>query len=182
MTKKEIDTIIGFGNSHIIPIPGLPLGVSKFQVFLSIKPLLEDKQYWYALSEAYCMSDNLYQYREDVRLAFSSPYHGREYLMNSKERKYMEKLPEEFTIYRGMSEAEFKSGNFGLSWTLKKDEAQFFANEYQRNYATRKDRKVVHEMVIHKKDVIAFFNGRKEFEIIYLPLSEQGLFRAQRGL
>ena len=68
---------------------------------------------------------------------------------------------------------ESKSGNHGISWTLKQDVAEFFAHAYIRNHATCGLKKTVTELVINKKDVIAFFNGREEFEIIYIPPSRQ---------
>jgi hypothetical protein len=70
MTKKEVDKIIGFGNSHLMPIEGYPIGVSKFQAFLAIRWLLKGRLYWYALRKAYDGSDNLFHYRHDVQLAF----------------------------------------------------------------------------------------------------------------
>jgi hypothetical protein len=59
MTKKEIDTLLSWGSSHIIPIPVLPMDVLTLQVFLAIKPLLKGKLYWYALRNVYDMSDNM---------------------------------------------------------------------------------------------------------------------------
>jgi hypothetical protein len=176
MTRKEIDTVLQFGNSHLSLIEGLPIGISKWQVFLSIKPLLKGKKYWYALSSAYGMSDNLFHYRTDVRLAFSNNEPQREYLMSNTERTYLNRLPEKITIYRAMTENELKGKSFGVSWTLKKEVAEFFAKEYQRNYSTKHLKKVVHQMTIGKSEVIAFFNSRQEFEIIYIKESENKMF------
>jgi hypothetical protein len=63
ITKKEIQDLLIYGSSHLEPIDGLPLGVTIFQVFLSLKPILKGKLYWETLHEAYTMSDNLYNYR-----------------------------------------------------------------------------------------------------------------------
>lgn len=171
MTKKEVDFLIGRGSSHNAHIPGLPTGVTKFQVFLSLKPLLEKKLYWQSLRKAYDMSDNLFNYRDDVRLSFLSNEPQREYLMFKAERESLKRLPEQFTIYRGMTEAEYKNKNFGISWTLKKEVAEYFAYTYPRNYGTRAAKKVVHELFVDKNDVTAYFDQRKEFEVIYLPAS-----------
>ena len=96
-------------------------------------------------------------------MAFESKEPGRNYLMNNKERKYLDKLPEQITIYRGMTKVEQESKDFGVSWTLTKERAEFFAKEYQRNYTTKQLQKVVHSMIIDKKNFIAFFNEREEF-------------------
>jgi hypothetical protein len=168
MTKKEIDMVLMFGSSHILPVPGLPKGVTKFQAFLAIKPLLQGKLYWYALRNAYDMSDNNLEYKEDIRLAFLSKEPFREYLMRGSERKQFKDLPPKITIYRGMTEEELLSKDFGISWTLKRRNAEFFAGVYQRNYATKNQKKVIHSAVIDKSNVVAFFNERLEFEIIYI--------------
>lgn len=163
MTKKEIDGILfGIGvNSY-----------NRFPTFLNLIPKLIGKYYWYALRNSYDMSDNLFDYRNDIKLAFLSKEPQREFSMTSKERKYLKELPEKITIYRGMTESELKQNEFGCSWSLKKEVAEFFACTYQRNFATRNFKKKVHELTINKSEVIAFFNERKEFEIIYLKDNE----------
>ena len=168
MTKKEVTTVLMYGSSHLIPLPGWPNGITKFQAFLAIKPLLKNRLYWYALQLAYTASDNLFDYKADVFKAFSADHTERDHLMNARERNYLNRLPDEITIYRGMTKSELDSGNFGISWTLNRERAEFFAKTYARNYATDKYEKVVHALTIKKQDVIAYFAGRKEFEIIYL--------------
>lgn len=168
MTIKEIDKVLSFGSSHLLPIQGFPIGVSKWQVFSSIKPIIKGKKYWYALRKAFTMSDNLYHYRHDVRLAFLSKEPQIEYLMTDKEKIYLNTLPEKITIYRAMTENEFKQKDFGISWTLKKDIAEFFVNSYNRNYETNHLKSLIHETIIDKNQVTAFFNDRNEFEIIYI--------------
>ena len=77
--------------------------------------------------------------------------------------------PEKVGIYRGMTKIELKSGEFGISWTLDKEKAEFFAYTYVRNTSTNLLPKTVHKIIVDKKDIIAYFNGRKEQEIIYIP-------------
>lgn len=158
MTKKEVDTVLSYINSF-----------DRFHAFIAIKPLLRGKLFWYALREAYGYSDNLYYFKEDVILSFLSKELYRNNLMNYRERKALKALPKKITIYRGMTKAELKSNYFGVSWTLKKSKAEFFAYRYIRNFSTNKKQKTIHKLVIDKSEVIAFFNDRKEFEIIYIP-------------
>ena len=148
--------------------PGQPTRVNRIQAFLSISPLLKGRLYWYALRQTYDCCDNLFDYRNDVKMSFRSEEPERQVLMNKKERDYLQNLPEQITIYRGMTEQEYKSGIFGVSWTLRYETAEFFAETYIRNFATNHLTKVVHELVVNKSEVIAFFNERKEFEIIYI--------------
>lgn len=159
MNKKQIDSILfGIGCDSW----------NRFETFLRIVPQLKGKYYWYALRNAYDMSDNLFHINCLVKGSFAKDEPERQTLMIVKERKYLQGLSEQITIYRGMTEAEFKSGNFGISWTLRKETAEFFAFTYWRNRATNHLKKVVHELVINKSEVIAFFNERQEFEIIYI--------------
>ena len=167
MTKKEVDKILSFGQSHSIPIEGYPIGVTRFQAFLAIREVLKGKLYWYALREAYASSDNLYDYRFDVKLAFQSQENQKEFLMTKRERIFLQHLPDQITIYRGMTVNELIEKTVGFSWTLKKEIAEFFAYEYTRNFRTNNLEKTVHEMTINKSEVMGFFNGREEFEIVY---------------
>lgn len=159
MTKKDIDNILyGIGcNSY-----------NRFEHFLNIRKDLHGRLYWYALGNAYQSSDNLYRMKGMVISSFNRPEPDRHFLMTAKERNYLEGLPDKIHIYRGMTLAEKRSKYFGVSWTLEKRIAEFFAYEYGRNHSTKNMAKTVQEITINKSEVIAFFNGRKEFEIIYI--------------
>ncbi len=159
MTKKEIrDILWGIGcNSW-----------NRYETFLTIASKLEKENYWYGLRIAYEGSDNLYIQKKNVYRAFSKNEPCKNALMSKEERKYLKSLPDQITIFRGMTELELKSKNFGVSWTLKKEVAQFFSETYQRNYSTKHLPKTIHSIDIEKSKVVAFFNKIKEFEIIYL--------------
>jgi hypothetical protein len=158
MNKEEIKEIIfGIGVDSF----------NRFGAFLDIIPCLKGENYWYALIEACTSSDNLYNYKEAVKKSFLSNQPGSESIMNAAETNYFESLPEKVTIYRGMTEVEARGGDYGCSWTLKKEVAEFFAYKYWRNISTKHLKKVVKELVIDKSEIIAFFNQRQEFEVFY---------------
>lgn len=142
----------------------------RFAGFLELcwKYNLKGDMYWYALKETYSTCDNLYGFKDNIKQAFSSEEPSREKLMSKKEQKYLSTLPENLTIYRGMTVQEFESGDFGVSWTLSKDVAEFFAYTYGRNHATAHLPKMVHELQVKKSDIVAYFSERKEFEVIYM--------------
>lgn len=129
------------------------------------------KEYWYGLRSAYTLSDNLYESKDLVNKLFTANIPNKEYLMNPEERLILKNLEKNVTIYRGMSIKEFENGGnhpskFGLSWTLSKGTAEFFANKYIRNIATQQyDRKVVTK-VVSKDKILAYFADRKEEEVI----------------
>lgn len=141
---------------------------NRFYVFLKNQHIFTDKEYWYALSDAFQTSDNLYKLRGLVKGSFNVERLNKKYLMSRYERRRLKNLPDKITIYRGMSEKELKSGNFGVSWTLSKKVARFFAEDYMRNYDTRKHKKIVHCVVVDKSSIIAYFSSRKEKEVIYM--------------
>ena len=161
MTTQEIIRCVLFG-----------LGVNSesiFEKFLQHAPRWYGKNYWYALGLAYTCADNLYPYRDDVKAAFSAKRKGREALMTEQELEVWQNLPQQVSIYRGMTIEENISGDFGISWSLSIETANFFAFEYTRNIYTRNLPKTVQHLEVDKKDIIAFFNERKEEEVIYLP-------------
>ena len=141
---------------------------NRFETFLSLIPRLKGENYWYALRIAYERSDNLYHMRGLVKAAFLRTEPGRDALMNSEEREYLKNLPDNITIYRGMTETELQQKDFGISWTLKHEVAEFFAQKYWRNISTNHHKKTVHKLTIDKGEVITFLNDRDEFEIIYI--------------
>jgi len=140
---------------------------SQFALFSNLALLLSDKGYWYTLRHAYIGSDWLDQVPiEWKRIFFSSSKPHREFLMNEDEQKFHNSLPGRFSIYRGMSIQEKESGNFGVSWSLDEERANFFANDYIRH--TVKYEKIVHSIEVKREDIIAYFNERHEQEVIYI--------------
>lgn len=153
---KDIDRVLYRCNSY-----------NRFETFLQMKEKLSGSLYWYAFRKAYEDSDNLYRFKDEIKKALKSKKWHRENLMTRQEKKFLNSLPDIINIYRGMTRDELKSSDFGVSWTLKKEIADFFSNNYQRNHDTNKSKRITCKLTIRKKDVIAFFNDRKEFEIIY---------------
>lgn len=140
----------------------------RFQTFLKIKDQLNDKDYWRTLADAYTGSDNLYHLKEEVKDVFLEDRSHREFLMTKKELKIYNSLPENLTIYRGMTVEEHESGNFNVSWTLLKERAEFFAFKYGRNFSTEGKPKVVHQLEVLKVEILAYFHERNEQEVIYI--------------
>ncbi len=62
------------------------------------------------------------------------------------------------TVYRGVGTNSHK----GLSWTTDKGVAEWFAKRFSSNG----DKRYVFTGRVHKKDIIALFNGRNEKEVV----------------
>jgi hypothetical protein len=143
---------------------------AKFMEFADTH-LLTQKQWWYGFRVAYEGSDNLYDSGEEIReiLSWVDDFsYVRELMMEEEEIEYFNSLPDKLTIHRGMTVDEFNSGNFGVSWSLDKEVAEYFAYTYPRNHSTQHLPKMVHSVKIKKDKVIALLRERDENEIIIL--------------
>jgi hypothetical protein len=134
-------------------------------LFFKIHKHLDDKSYWILLGNCYTNSYMGFDDTFILKLLFTSKREHREFLMNEEERKQFELLPEELKIYRGCSKAEIESKKYRFSWTLNKDVANFFANEYYRNEGV--DCGIL-ELVVKKECLLAYFIGRQEEEVLYI--------------
>ena len=157
LNRPQISEILGYANSY-----------TRFQTFLDILPRLKSEDYWYALRNAYDSSDDLYHLRKEVRKAFLRRFKNRFSLMSAKEIQKLNSLPKKFKIYRGMTELEFRSHEYGVSWTFIKARGIYFRDKYTRNHATQHLQKVLAVATVNKKDIIAIFTERKESEVIIL--------------
>jgi hypothetical protein len=157
MNYKEASEILIMSSSYEV-----------FGNFLTIKSELDDKTYWRILSDAYIGSDNLFRYSNEIKQAFREDRDFRTLLMSKTDLKFYNNLPSKLIIYRGMTIQELESGDFGVSWTLSRKVAEFFANIYGRNHDTRHLPKVVHQLEVSKELICAYFSDRQEEEVIFL--------------
>ena len=115
------------------------------------QPTKED--YWDLISWLWQDTENVYEnldtWIELLTLEFSDP----QLMMNNKEKEVYNKLPEIVKVYRGGVDDK------GLSWSLSKEKAEWFANRFDFGYE-------VFEKEINKSDILAYLNGRQEQEII----------------
>lgn len=92
------------------------------------------------------------------------------YLMDEKEKALYDALPDRVEIYRGTSRFENDGeGAAGLSWTIDRGVAEFFAFR-GRSHAESDGRVYVAE--VFKEDIIVIIEDRGEREVI---LSEEGV-------
>lgn len=127
-----------------------------------------------AFREAYCTSDNIYaqiknsQFSFDIKGYISSMKKQNINfldLMNEEEISYYNNLPEVFTVYRGMSNAEYNSQDYGISWTLSRNTAEKYV--YCESNNVQKGEGGVAHIEISKKSIITVFSVHGDSEIIY---------------
>lgn len=128
-------------------------------VFYGFRDELSDSEYWRILSELWSDTENMWQNGYTWKLLMDSDRPGRaENFMDDDERAALAELPDELTIYRGTSHGLPP----GMSWTLDRDRAEWFARRYQRE-GYGPEMMVGH---VSKKDVIGYLTGRSEDEIV----------------
>lgn len=79
-------------------------------------------------------------------------------------RRVYQELPPYVEIYRGCNASEETDG-YGLSWTLRRDIAEFFAFRHMGD--TFPDNRAVYKTTVRKEEIRAVFMERNEHEIIY---------------
>ena len=130
----------------------------RLEKFVEIIDELSDEQYWKMLGEIWSDSENLWQYKIILDFLLSQDKSNRQAMMDEEEKEFLEKLPEEFIVYRGHQ----GKNKLGHSWTLSYWKAKWFASRFNQKCA-------VAQTIISKKDIIAVLLGRGEFEIVISP-------------
>lgn len=80
-------------------------------------------------------------------------------LMTEEDYNVYQSLPGDFEIYRGVAVGRNPKG---LSWTMNKDKAEWFANRFNRNGKFG----YVQQAMADRECVLAYFNTRNEDEIV----------------
>ena len=128
----------------------------RLEVFKRIANNLTDTQYWSLLSSVWVDTENQWQYLDTWTELLSANRSSRHYLMDESEVQLLNSLPEFVKIYRGCVKGLNEDG---LSWTLDKAKAEFFANRFSKEG-------IILEREIPKADIIAVLTGRGESEVI----------------
>jgi hypothetical protein len=146
-------------------------------VFSKIAKQLSDKEYWTVLGAVYNQSENLWQQKRKLVRLLTADREEREFLMNGRERNHLAKLPSTLTIHRGY---QYRNAD-GWSWTLAPKKAEWFA----RRFEVLGGKPTVATGKVKKRDVIAYFSGRREQEIVVDPavvkVTERSVLQAQRN-
>ena len=152
--KKDLEKAIAEKNfNRIIYLHERPY---RLQAFISIAEELSDSKYWSILSGIWTDTENQWQNLEQWTELLSANRSSRHYLMDESEVQLLNSLPEFVKIYRGCVKGLNEDG---LSWTLDKAKAEFFANRFSKEG-------IILEREIPKSEIIAVLLGRGESEVI----------------
>jgi hypothetical protein len=129
----------------------------RLEAFIKIADKLSDTDYWKLLSEIWIDTENQYAYLKEWKKLLASKRSNRHYMMTEEEDNILRSLSEEVTIYRGCQKGINEDG---LSWSLDKSKAEFFANRFGK-------KGIILERTISKNDIVAVLVGRGESEVIW---------------
>jgi hypothetical protein len=149
---------------------------------------LDDKKFWEYVRFLWTnYSDDVSSNRQYWLELFTNTRNYKEYFMNLEERQFLENLPDEFEVFRGYSRSKPSEkmklenlgfwdkqwfGDMGFSYTLSKDIGMKYSDKYKiynREFDDTNYYKMENDLyhgLIKKSDVLFYFNGRKENEII----------------
>jgi hypothetical protein len=128
----------------------------RVEAFIKIADKLSDTDYWRLLSDVWIDTENQYAYIKEWKKLLASKRSNRHYMMTEEEDNILRSLAQEVTIYRGCQKGINEDG---LSWTLDKSKAQFFANRFGK-------KGIILERTVSKNDIVAVLTGRGESEVI----------------
>ena len=116
-------------------------------------------EYWDLIRYIWCDTENVYENLDYWYFLLNDYFiKDKHLIMCDDDKKYFDKLPNKIKIYRG------GLNDKGLSWTLSKEIAEWFANRFNFDYE-------VFEKTINKSEAIAYLSNRNEDEIIYADKS-----------
>ena len=134
--------------------------------FNSILYLIEKPYRMQVFIENFYIIPNKYKYNIFLEIYISSEYGFKELIesgfidiiLKYKPEKEYNGLPEELIIYRGEGKLSTEKEK-ALSWTLKKEVAEFFANRFNSNGKIYKGK-------VKKENIIDYLKERGEEEIL----------------
>jgi hypothetical protein len=127
---------------------------------------IAERDLWPLVAEVWRDNENIHQCLAKWRKLWSLSSPCRKLVMSNYERRKLAQLPAILTIWRGVSR---RKAVHGLSWTLDRKKAEWFARQRSRGAGL-----LVHGRV-RKRDVLAYFSRRNEREIVVFPQNLMGL-------
>jgi hypothetical protein len=125
-----------------------------------------DTAYWQAVAEAWRDSDRQPLSPANWRKLLASERPGREFLMTDDERRDLVALPERVTVYRGVNAWNHLSG---LSWTLDRQRAEFFALRLSGPLGDPSPWSIVTTACVLRHRILTLSNAREEREVLVFP-------------
>ena len=154
--KERIENAKTLSNIYCIIIKSYRLTFLKY-----VEEYLSNDDFSEFLADAWVSSENPNQdanvsVKQLARMFRKS---NKKILMDDEEYKVYENLPEEFIVYRGVAR---NRNPHGMSWTKNLETAEWFAHRFDIGNKTG----YVQQAIARKENVLAYFDGRNEDEIV----------------
>lgn len=135
----------------------------------NIDLIKDDKQYYNFLKDAYMMTEfpmnGFSNYRDLLDLFYARK--NSKLMLDKDELKLLNSLPNEVKIWRGVKVDDvLDDDNIGLSFTLNKDKAIWFAERFAKAGVSQA---ILIEAVVKRDDILSIFLNRDEEEVIVNP-------------
>ncbi|HWA27543.1 MAG TPA: hypothetical protein VG734_17945 [Lacunisphaera sp.] len=161
LQEREYEIYLTTYDSHV-----------RLDALVEILPRLNDREYWTLLRDVWISSEVTLPDKDKWLSLLRAKRPERDRLMVPSDRRFLARLPDVVTIYRGCGHVD---GIYGLSWTLDYERARFFAV-----YACGPRRRVlspqyhgttptIAKATCPKNDVLSYFSRRNEAEIVVDP-------------
>ena len=150
----------------------------RFEVFIALNDstLKNDSLLSFRVfREAYCSSDNIFKQIKNSIFTFNLKGYlnnlqnnGFDFInaMYEEERKYYNDLPNNLKIYRGISQIEQDSKDYGISWSLSREMATNYIY-YSKNEVENGNGGII-DIDIEKQNILTVFSVHGDKEIIYI--------------
>jgi hypothetical protein len=136
----------------------------RLPAFAAVAPKMSDTEYSAYLRPVWMDTENPHQHLSLCVSLFRSSRLDPEGLMSDEDRRAFKELPGTMRIYRG--HRPDKKNSDGISWTLDRDVAEKLGG--RRGSVMANDETEIRDLTIEKSNAVAYFDGRREQEIIYL--------------
>lgn len=131
----------------------------RIEAFQEIEDNLTDEQYWYLLGKAWIDSENIRQNPDVWFDLLQADRDSRPAIMVEGERSDLRDMPAVIPVYQGHT----VSRDDGMSWTIDLATAEWFAHRFAW---LESDRPALSIGTVKRADVLAYFTGRNESEIV----------------
>ena len=135
----------------------------------NIDLIKDDKQYYNFLKDAYMMTEfpmNGFSNYHDLLDLFYARENSK-LMLDKDELELLNSLPNEVKIWRGVKVDDvLDDDNIGLSFTLNKDKAIWFAERFSQAGVSQA---ILIEAVVKRDDILSIFLNRDEEEVIVNP-------------
>jgi hypothetical protein len=131
----------------------------RLEAFMRIQNELKDPEYWRLLGDVLIDSENAHEFKSEWLQLLNSKRKSSIAMMRPDDFTVYSALSNRLKIYRGFRNIHFKKG---LSWTLSKDKAKWFATRFGANGK-------VTTKVVSKYHILAYLDRRGEQEILLRP-------------